>query len=222
MQTQLIVAYIEFCNMSKKMFGYKQFRNAGYFPIHWMSVRNSLHSMSPEDRLSEKMKKRIEKSYNRGILTEEARSDSDIDAFYKLLRNHSRMKPRRYVPDISFFRGLQRCENAKIFITKYKSKTIGCCACVFYGGNAYMWYSAFLRKSFALLHPDIITVWHAIRYASNKNCRHIVFMNVGLPFRRNNFREFILKFGGKPTGTYRWFRCSNKLINKILSRIYRD
>lgn len=208
--------------MSRKMFGYRQFRNAGYFPVHWMSVSNSLHSMPPEERLSEKTKKRIEKSYNRGLLTEEVRSDNDIDAFYKLLRSHSRMKPRRYVPHISFFKGLQKCKNARMFITKYKNKAIGCYACAFYDGNAYLWYSAFLRKSFALLHPDTMTVWHAIKYAYDNNCSHIVFMNVGLPFRRNHFREFILKFGGKPIGTYRWFRCSNKIINKILSRIYRD
>jgi hypothetical protein len=47
-------------------------------------------------------------------------------------------------------------------------------------------------------------------------------MDVGLPFRKNSFREFILSFGGKPVSTVRWFRCSIRWINGLLSWIYRD
>jgi hypothetical protein len=45
---------------------------------------------------------------------------------------------------------------------------------------------------------------------------------VGLPFRKNTFRDFILRFGGKPVSTFRWFRCSIRWINSLLKWIYRD
>jgi hypothetical protein len=47
-----ICLYIEFSNLSQKMFGYKYFRQQGYFPVHWMEVQNSLHSREPEERLN--------------------------------------------------------------------------------------------------------------------------------------------------------------------------
>ena len=48
--------YIEVSHISKKMFGYRTFRENDYFPIRWMQVHNSLHSKAPEERLDEKMK----------------------------------------------------------------------------------------------------------------------------------------------------------------------
>ena len=38
----------------------------------------------------------------------------------------------------------------------------------------------------------------------------------------NSFREFILRFGGKPVSTNRWFRCSIRWINNVLKWVYRD
>ena len=51
--------YIEFSGIRKKMFGYRAFRQQGYFPVVWQEVHNSLHSKVPEERLSEKIQQRI-------------------------------------------------------------------------------------------------------------------------------------------------------------------
>ena len=48
------------------------------------------------------------------------------------------------------------------------------------------------------------------------------FMDVGLPFSKNPFREFILRFGGKEQSTYRWFRFSIRWVNKLLRWLYRE
>ena len=37
---------IEFSDLSQKMFGYKHFKQEGYFPVHWMEVHNSLQTGS--------------------------------------------------------------------------------------------------------------------------------------------------------------------------------
>lgn len=216
------VFYIEFSNLSTKMFGYKLFRSQGYFPVHWMSIHNSLHSKPPEERLSDKMKKRIDSAYSRGVTTTEVDSDEDFKAFSRLLRLHNRFKPKRYIPDDHFFHGIMETGGGRLFVTKYKKRVIGCCACAYSEGNAYLWYFAFLRKSYVKLHPDIMTIWNAIKHAHTHGYEHIYFMDVGLPFQKNPFREFILRFGGKPVSTFRWFRFSISWLNNIISWIYRD
>lgn len=216
------VLYIEYSHISQKMFGYRQFKVSGYFPVHWMSIHNSLHSHAPKERLSLKMLKRIRHAEARGVTTNVVATPDDFRAFIKLLKRHNIMKPKRYIPDEQFFANLSQTGKGKMFVTKVHSHVIGCSAVVFSNNNAYLWYSAFRRKSFAPYHPDIMTIWGTIENAYREHYNHVFFMDVGLPFRRNLFRDFILRFGGKPVSTYRWFRVNIHWINSLLSWIYRQ
>ncbi len=216
------VLYLEVSHLSQKMFGYRRFRKQGFFPVHWMSIHNSLHSHTPEERIGERMKQQIERAEMRGVKTREITNDEDFKGFIKLLRSHHWFKPKRYIPDGEFFRLLMKGQNARLFVTEYRDKIIGCCVCAYCYGDAYLWYSAFRRKSYLRLHPDVVTVWNALKQAHEYKYNHMRFMDVGLPFRRNSFREFILRFGGKPVSTYRWFRCNIRWVNKLLSWIYKD
>ncbi len=216
------VLYIEVSHLSQKMFGYRRFRQQGFFPVHWMSIHNSLHSHTPEERIGEKMKLQIEHAQLRGVVTKEIENEEEFREFMKLLRHHHWFKPKRYIPDETFFRKLMEGQNARLFVTEYRKKVIGCCGCAYSEGDAYMWYSAFRRKSYLRLHPDVLTVWHALCHAHEYKYNHMRFMDVGLPFRRNSFREFILRFGGKPVSTYRWFHCNIRWVNAVLKWIYKD
>ena len=217
----LRVLYIEVSNLSQKMFAYREFRQTGFFPVRWMSIHNSLHSKEPSQRLSTKLKEHIAHAYQRGIVTEELSTEEDFKAFLKLLRHHNWLKPKRYIPQDDFFRGLMNTDNVRLFVTKYKHHVVGCSSVVYSQGQAYLWYSAFRRKSFRWLHPDELTIWHAIHDAWQRQYQHMFFLDVGLPFRKNPFREFILRFGGKPVSTYRWFYCNIGWINRLLSWLYR-
>lgn len=214
--------YIEVSNLSGKMFAYKQFRENHYFPVRWMSIHNSLHSRTPEERISERMKQRIDNAYRRGVVTDEVKSEADFQAFSRLLRHHNWLKPKRFIPADDFFRGLQQSDNGRLFVTRYRDHIIGCSAMIYSQQQAYLWYAAYRRKSFAFVHPDVLTIWHAIKNAHLQGYEHIFFMDVGLPFRKNAFRDFILRFGGKPTSDYRWFHCSIDWVNALLSWFYRD
>lgn len=213
---------IEVSDVSQKMFGYRHFRENHFFAVHWQEVHNSLHSKSPEERLSEKMLQSIRKVYEAGVTTREAVSQADVHAFYKLLHGFYRMKMRRIIPPENQFAELHKSDSAKIFITLYKDKVIGGCACVYTGGNAYMWYLASKRKSHPLLHPSRMTIFAALRHAYEHGYSHMYFLDVGLPFRKNLFRDFILSFGGKPVARFRWFRISVGWLNKLLTWWYRD
>lgn len=177
--------------------------------------------MPPAERLGRKMRKRIERAYEKGVVTAEVEGEEELGAFCALLRSHNRFKLKRYIPDCNFFRGLMQTEHARLFVTRYKGRVVGCCACAYSEGDAYLWYFAFLRKSFVMVRPDVMTIWHAIDNAYSRGYSHIHFMDVGLPFSKNPFREFILRFGGKPVSTYRWFRFSARWLNTVMSWRYK-
>ena len=214
--------YIEVSNLSQKMTGYRQLKQQQYFPVNWMSIHNSLHSHAPEERISEKLQKRIDNAKAKGVTTNEVTSEEDFVAFSKLLREHNLLKPKRYIPDDLFFRKIMEDGNGRLFVTKYHHRVIGCAAVAYSEKNAYLWYSAFRRKSFITVHPDVMTIWDTMQDCYQRGCEHMCFMDVGLPFSKNPFREFILRFGGKEQSTYRWFRFSIRWFNSLLRWLYRE
>ena len=216
------VLFIEVSNMSQKMMGYKQLRQAGYYPINWMSIHNSLHSHAPEERINEKLQRRIDNAHQRGAKTEIVSTEEDFKAFQKLLRKHHILKPKRYIPDEIFFRKVMEGTGGKLFVTKYHGRVIACAAVAYSEGDAYLWYSAFRRKTYHKLHPDTIVIWDVMKHAHQNGYKHMRFMDVGLPYGKNPFREFILRFGGKEQSTYRWFRFSIRWVNKLLAWLYRE
>lgn len=216
------VLYIEVSHLSRKMAGYREFRRSGFFGVRWMSIHNSLHSRTPEERISERLQRRIALCEKRGVVTAPVNGDADFTAFMKLLKAHNVPKLKRYVPHERFFRGMADSGDAYLLLTRYRTHVIGCSMLLQSQGNGYLWYAAYRRKSFAFVHPDVMTIWHTIKYAYAQGLQHIFFMDVGLPFRKSAFREFILGFGGKPTSTRRWFRFSVRWLNALLTWIYRN
>ena len=208
--------YIELSHLSTKMFAYKHLRATGFSPIKWMSIHNSLHSKMPIERLSQKQIDKIKQAKSHGVITKEVENTEELRQLVKLLQKHNLLKIKRYIPDKRFFELLFHSNQAKLYITQYKQKYIGCCVCVASRNNMYLWYMASLRKTYRHLHPDTLTVWYAIKQAHAEKYDHIYFMDVGLPYTRNPYREFILRFGGKPVSTLRWFRISISWLNKLL------
>lgn len=214
--------YMEVSHLSQKMFGYAPLRAEGYFPVKWMNVHNSLHSKTPEERIMPRQLEHVTQAIERGVETHEVKTDEDFKAFTRLMRRHYWLKLRRYLPDNAFFKGMMDEGHCKILLTTYKGKTVGCSVMVYSEGDAYLWYTASRRKSYAVLHPNAVTYWNTIRQAYKDRCQHIRFMDVGLPFRRSSYRDFILSFGGKEVSTLRWFRISIRWVNKLASWLWRE
>jgi hypothetical protein len=81
------VLYFEISNLSEKMFGYRTLRKAEFFPVKWMKVHNSLHSRTPEERISPKLLKRINAATARGIYTKPVETEDEFRQFSKLLHH---------------------------------------------------------------------------------------------------------------------------------------
>lgn len=214
--------YVEFSDLSQKMFGYKAFRRNGYFPVSWLRIHNSLHSLPPEERLSEKTLQRIHHAEEEGVEARMADSEEEVKAFCRMMKAYYRFRVQRFVPSERFFLKVWKSHHAKIFVTTYNGKIIGGAGLVESLGEAWLWYVAAQEKRYPFLRPTLLTVWRVIEHAHQHGMRHIHFMNVGLPFRRNRYREFILRFGGKPVSSYRWFRFNVGWLNRVLSWVYRE
>lgn len=216
---------IEFKNLENSLFGYKEFRENKYFPVNWLRVRNSLHSLrTPMERFSESRRRQIKKGLKNGAQMYEATTREDILAFSQMLKKNYSAKIRKHFPEINFFQRLvEFCgpeEIGKIFVVKYKEKIIGGSACLYSGKNAYLWFSGGMRKSYAKQYPGVLAVWKALEDAYERKIEHLEFMDVGLPFKKHGYRDFVLRFGGKQSSTRRWFRFRWNFLNKILVKIY--
>lgn len=216
---------IEFRNLNNALFGYKYFRSNHYFPINWLRVRNSLHSLQqPMQRFSVSRRRQIKKGIQNGAETDEAHTDEEITNFAKMLRKNYSSHIRKHFPDPNFFHAIIRDKRlsdfAKIFIVKYKTKIIGGSVCLFSGTDAYLLFSGGMRKTYVKQYPGVLAVWKAIEYAYQHGFRHLEFMDAGLPFKEHGYRNFILRFGGRQSSTRRWYRFQWNFLNKISEKIY--
>lgn len=219
-------AVTEFRNLDKSLDGFAAFKANGYFAINWMSVVNDLTAVdNVEDVMSKSRLRQLRIGLKSGAEVCEATSENDVHDFALMLRENYRHKLQRHFPDIGFFRQMmttlherQRC---KIFIVKYHAKVIGGCVCIYSGGGkAYVWFSGAMSKTYLRQYPGILCVWKALTDAKERGFRQLEFMDVGLPFRKHGYREFVLRFGGTQIGTRRWFRLRLNWLNNIFRRLY--
>ena len=178
--------------------------------------------MPPELRIDEKMAHHIKDAYDAGIETRPARNEDEVMRFYKQLKAYYRFRPQRYIPREHLFKGIFHTKNYTINVTTYNGKIIGGSVVINDGEKAYLWFSSAKKRTYPQLHPEILTIWHAIKACHHAGFSHLYFLNVGLPFEHNPYREFLLSFGGTPVSTYRWFRFTFEWINKILNAIYSE
>ncbi|WP_368166939.1 GNAT family N-acetyltransferase, partial [Bacteroides fragilis] len=168
--------------------------------------------------------RQIKKGLKNGAKVDEARTVEEIREFSNMLRHLYSSRIRKHFPNIIFFQHMDtrliHSRQAKIFIVRYKDKIIGGSACIYSGNDAYLWFSGGMRKTYALQYPGILAVWKALRDAHQNGFRHMEFMDVGLPFKKHGYRDFVLRFGGKQSSTRRWFRFRWQWLNDLLIKIY--
>ena len=127
--------FLEFRNLEEPLFGYRYFRQNGYFPIRWLRVRNSIHHQTLDKWISASRKRQIARGLKNGATMDIARTQEDIEAFFNMLRKYYAAKIHRYLPDLRFFLSLLKRpsehELGKIFLIRYKNKVIGGSVCLF-------------------------------------------------------------------------------------------
>ncbi len=212
--------HVEISDITKKTFGYRTLRNHRFVPIPWMQIHHSLHSKTPEERIFDKAKANVDSAYSSGVITRQAETMAEVHALYKLVKAYYRLRKQRYIPHEQLFNELALSDNAHIYVTLYKDKIIGGSVVVDAGKESMIWFDVAMRKRYKRLHPHDVTIWYAIKEAHRQGQNHIHILNIGLPFSNSPYRDFMLSFGGKLISSYRWFRYSNRLINRFMFWYY--
>ncbi len=207
--------YFEFSDLSTKMFGYKSFRENGYFHVNWQEIHNSFAEDDPENMMSEKMRKKLELSKLKNVTTRIVTNLEEITTFYELTRKYFRFRVRRQIPPKKQFIQFAQSANTNLFASFVNDKMVASAVCAYSEGNAYLWILAAKRRSYYSSHPDAAIVWQIIKDAHDAGMNQICFLDAGLPIRPNSYRDFILGFGGKPVTKYRWFNITIPWINRI-------
>ena len=219
--------FIEVRYIADTRLTYRTFSKFNFVPRNDLRIYNSLHSRKPEERLTRAYHSHIRRAKARGVTYRQITEREDIEAGIKMLKKYYVSKVDRYfAPTELLTRMLTRHEehtpDTRMFAVYNKDgKMIGCSICLYSEGRAYMLYSCGLRKSYPLLYPGIMSVWAAIKDAHERGYAHFEFAVSGTPLNKyRGFKNFLLNFGGKQTGTLRWYRFRWNWVNKILRKIY--
>ena len=219
--------FIEVRYIADTRLTYRTFSKFSFVPRNDLRIYNSLHSRKPEERLTRAYHSHIRRAPARGVTYRQITEREDIEAGIKMLKKYYVSKVDRYfAPTELLTRMLTRHEehtpDTRMFAVYNKDgKMIGCSICLYSEGRAYMLYSCGLRKSYPLLYPGIMSVWAAIKDAHERGYAHFEFAVSGTPLNKyRGFKNFLLNFGGKQTGTLRWYRFRWNWVNKILRKIY--
>lgn len=218
---------MEFRNLGNALVGYKYFKENDFFAINWLRVQNKFkEDESIEKHFSQSRIRQIKKALEMGAEIIEVTSYEEVYQLSRTLHKIYSPQIRKHYPGIEFFQHLKKTSNANgtklaaIYVVKYKNKIIGGSACAFTGNKAYLWFSGGMRKTYNSLSPGVLAVWGALKYAKESGYEALEFMDVGLPFKRHNYREFVLRFGGQQSSTRRWFRFRWKWLNKLFRKFY--
>ena len=218
---------MEFRNLGNPLIGYRYFKENKYFAINWLRVRNKFHKDRPiEQDFSQSRIRQIRKALKNGAQVMEATTPQEVEQFARMLHKIYSAHVRKHYPSIEFFQHLINTFNTEgqklsaIYIVKYKNKIIGGSACAFSDNKAYLWFSGGMRKTYVKQYPGVLAVWAALKDAKEQGLESFEFMDVGLPFKRHSYREFVLRFGGRQSSTRRWFRFRWKWLNKLFRKLY--
>ena len=187
---------------------------ADYFPVNWLPGTQFAAQYNEKDGrpVQPVAHPSDKKGLKNGAKVEEAHTVEEIHDFSRMLHKGLFLPHTQIFPGKRFFRHMNNMlikgQQAKIFVVKYKEKIIGGSVCIYSGDDAYLWFSGGMRKTYALQYPGVLAVWKALEDAHQRGFRHMEFMDVGLPFRKHGYRDFVLRFGGKQSSTRRWFRVN--------------
>ena len=216
---------VEVRNLPQALTGFAIFKQNNYFPVNWMRVRNSLSVEGKiEQTFSPSRRRQIRRALKNGAETMSIHTKAEITEFTEMLKRNYSYKIRKHFPNDKFFSLMKdylvEGRLSKIFVTKLHEKIIGGCVCIYSGDTAFVWFSGGMNKTHILQSPTVMAIWTALTDAQQRGYRYLEFLDVGTPFRKHGYRDFVLRFGGEQISTRRWFHFRWKWLNQLCVSFY--
>lgn len=226
--TELALSFtplVYFRNLENQLFGFKAFRKMEYFPIKWMRTINNLSTEKViNGGLSASRKRQIRLGLKNGAHVYNAVSEEDVRDFSQMLQKVYPYKIRKHFPSLQFLHRVSDKDFDKnlgnVFIVRYKQKVIGGAVVVYSDRKAYMAFCGGMNRLYNSQYPGVLAVWAAIQEAHSRGYVSLEYMDAGLPFRHNGFRDFVGRFGARNESSRRWYCFRNGFLNKIFIKLY--
>jgi len=198
----------------------------GFSKTDWLNLIVKTNSVSEIWEKVSDVKKRQIRSSEKYIKVEEAGSEDDVDAFYKILFKLYRQKVRKPLPHYNFFSGFYHhvCGTGygTILTVKHQDKVIAGMLCsITPGKSMYEWYVVGMDDEYKGkgIYPSVMITWAALEYACNHKIPQFNFMGAGYPEIPYGVRDFKLDFGGELVNVGRYIK-SNKPFLFQLGKMY--
>lgn len=220
------VFLIRYENLANAIFGYKGFRENGFYSVKWINIRNSLQRKRKIwDQLSKSRKNQVNKALKKGVTMEDLNTEGNLPEIYALIKETNNKKIAHRFPPYqyfeNFFRFYVQNGRGKILLTRYQGRIIGGAILGFENKEtAYCLYYWGKSKRYKLLYPTIFTLYQAMRLCEDSGYRYFDFMDVGFLNQKTGKTRFLLQFGGKQKATRRWYRINWGLLNFFANQIY--
>lgn len=219
------VLYIEYRNINSAIFGYKGFRDNGFYYAKWINVYNSLQKRRDIwNQLSRTRKNQVNKASRKGLVIEEITSREELFEVYNLIIKTKRWGVFNRFPPYQYFENFLnyyvKQDKGRILITKYKDKVIGGIILGFQQRKVCVLYYWGKDKTYQNINPSVYTIYSAMEMAEKKKYEVFDFMDSGYLNIRTGKPRFLLQFGGKSQATRRWYRFNWKILSFFAKQVY--
>lgn len=219
------VLYIEYRNTGSPIFGYKGFRENGFYYAKWINVFNSLQKRRDIwNQLSRTRKNQVNKAKRKGVTIEQVTTTDELKDIYNLIHRSKNWKVFNRFPPYQYFENFLKyyVDNQKggIVVSKYKDKIIGGAILGFQKKRVCVLYFWGKDKTYKHLNPSVFTLYSAMEIAEREKYEVFDFMDSGYLNIRTGKPRFLLQFGGKSKATRRWYRFNWKILSFFAKRIY--
>ncbi len=209
--------YIETRNFSDYAEYRAVFLRKGWSYVPYLDIRiDTADYDSMTSALSASRRRQIRKALAGGAEIKEADSPADVDAFYRLLKDHYYRRVRKPLMPYDFFMEAYRREFGKYLLVWHEERIIGGIFCpVMKGRSIYEFFVCGLDHELRELYPSVMATWAAMDYACRNGIPSFDLMGAGKPGEDYGVREFKTRFGGRQEEFGRYLRINSRILYRI-------
>ena len=200
--------YIESRNFNDYSRWKNAFASAGF---DYMPHLN-FHVNPAVNNLSDNRKRQLKKS---DAITGPARSESEIQEWYKVLAELYRTKVKTPLWSIDFFLEAYQQGIARFLLVKHEGRIIGGSMVVADERTVYEWFECGLNAEYKDQYPSVMATYAGIQLAQQSGCTRYDMMGAGEPGVPYGVRDFKAEFGGQLVEHGRFLCICKPLLYQI-------
>ena len=215
---------IECRNIPEGLFGYGAFKKNNFFAINWLKIIYDFSIYNLDQMMYPIRKKAIGRAKAMGVKIVSITSSEQIEEVASLMKRQFSTRVLKHLPSkpflYQFYQELVLKGFGQIYLIYHKNLLIGTSLSIFWGEDAYLWFSTGSSAVNPLFYPQSVAVYAAIQDAIKRDYQTMEMLGTGRSFYYHQYTSLLRSFGGTQKSSRRWFRYNWSWLNRILHFIY--